>query len=65
MLEILGIILIILLSPVILIAGFLSGIILLCIVIVVLNIPIGIVKEIAKQVKKWRKNVEDLKNIQK
>lgn len=65
MLEILGIILIILLSPVILIAGFLSGIILLCIVIVVLSIPIGIVKEIAKQVKKWRKNVEDLKNIQK
>ena len=62
---IVGIILIILLSPVILIAGFLSGIILLCIVIVVLNIPIGIVKEIAKQVKKWRKNVEDLKNIQK
>ena len=64
MLNILAIILIIILSPIILIAAIISLLILFAIIFIVgawiVSIPIAIVK----QVRKWRKQ-EDPKNIQK
>lgn len=64
MLNVLAILLIIILSPIILIAAIISLCILLAIIFIVgawiVNIPIAIVK----QVRKCRKQ-EDLKNIQK
>lgn len=76
MLEILAIILIIIFSPVILIAGIFSLFIILGLVITVLGIifgiiciPIGLIKvlvdKIKEQVRKWQEKVEDQKNIQK
>ena len=73
MLEVLTIILIIIFSPVILIAGIFSLFIILGLIITILGvifgiicIPIGLVKvlidKIKEQVRKWR---EDQKNIQK
>ena len=64
MLNILAILLIIILSPIILMAAAISLIILFAIIFIVgawiVSIPIAIVK----QVRKWRKQ-EDPKNIQK
>ena len=64
MLNILAILLIIILSPIILIAAVISFFILIAIIFIVgawiVSIPIAIVK----QVRKWRKQ-EDPKNIQK
>ena len=76
MLEVLAIILIIIFSPVILIAGIFSLFIILGLIIIVLGIifgivciPIGLVKilidKIKKQVRKWKEKAEDRKNIQK
>jgi len=70
MLNILGIILIIILSPIILMAAIISLFILLAIIFIVgawiVSIPIAIAKEIKKkkQVRKWQKQ-EDQRNIQK
>ena len=76
MLEVLAIILIIIFSPVILIAGIFSLFIILGLIITVLGIifsivciPIGLVKilieKIKKQVRKWKEKAEDRKNIKK
>ncbi len=76
MLDILAIILIIIFSPVILIAGIFSLFIILGLVVTVLGIifgiiciPIGLVKtligKIKEQVRKWQEKVEDQKNTQK
>lgn len=76
MLEVLAIILIIIFSPVILIAGIFSLFIILGLVITVLGIifgiiciPIGLIKvlvdKIKEQVRKWQEKAEDRKNIQK
>lgn len=65
MLETLVIILIIIFSPVILIAGFISLVIILGLIYLFISMLIGLPKEIAKQVRKWQKKVDDQKNIQK
>ena len=65
MLETLEIILIIIFSPVILIAGFISLVIILGLIYLFISMLIGLPKEIAKQVRKWQKKVDDQKNIQK
>ena len=65
MLEPLVIILIIIFSPVILIAGFISLVIILGLIYLFISMLIGLPKEIAKQVRKWQKKVDDQKNIQK
>ena len=65
MLDILAIILIIIFSPVILIAGFISLVIILGLIYLFISMLIGLPKEIAKQVRKWQKKVDDQKNIQK
>lgn len=76
MIEVLAIILIIIFSPAILIAGIFSLFIILGLIITVLGIifsivciPIGLVKilidKIKKQVRKWKEKAEDRKNIQK
>lgn len=63
--EVLSIILIIIFSPVILIAGFISLMIIIGLIYLFINMLIGIPKEIAKQVRIWQKKVEDQKNMQK
>lgn len=65
MLEVLAIILIIIFSPVILIAGFISLMIIIGLIYLFVSMLIGLPKEIAKQVRKWQEKVEDRKNIQK
>ena len=65
MLEVLAIILIIIFSPVILIAGFISLVIILSLIYLFISILIGLPKEIVKQVRKWQEKVEDQKNTQK
>ncbi len=65
MLEVLAIILIIIFSPVILIAGFISLMIIVGIIYMIISILIGLPKEIAKQVRRWQKKAEDQKNIKK
>ena len=65
MLETLVSILIIIFSPVILIAGFISLVIILGLIYLFISMLIGLPKEIAKQVRKWQKKVDDQKNIQK
>ena len=65
MIEVLVIILIIIFSPVILIAGFISLVIILGLIYLFISILIGLPKEIVKQVRKWQEKVEDQKNIQK
>ena len=65
MLAVLAIILIIIFSPVILIAGFISLMIIVGIIYMIISILIGLPKEIAKQVRRWQKKAEDQKNIKK
>lgn len=65
MLDILAIILIIIFSPVILIAGFISLMIIIGLIYLFVSMLIGLPKEIAKQVRKWQEKVEDQKNTQK
>lgn len=65
MLEVLAIILIIIFSPVILIAGFISLMIIIGLIYLFVSMLIGLPKEIAKQVRKWQEKVEDQKNTQK
>lgn len=76
MLEALIIVLIIIFSPVILIAGIFSLFIILGLIITILGIifgiiciPVGLVKilidRIKEQVRKWKEKAEDRKNIQK
>ena len=65
MLEVLAIVLIIIFSPVILIAGFISLMIIVGIIYMIISILIGLPKEIAKQVRRWQKKAEDQKNIKK
>lgn len=65
MLEALVIILIIIFSPVILIAGFISLVIILGLIYLFISILIGLPKEIVKQVRKWKEKVEDQKNTKK
>ena len=65
MLEVLAIILIIIFSPVILIAGIFSLVIILSLIYLFISILIGLPKEIVKQVRKWQEKVADQKNIQK
>ena len=65
MLEVLAIILIIIFSPVILIAGFISLVIILGLIYLFISILIGLPKEIVKQVRKWKEKVEDQKNTKK
>ena len=76
MVEVLAIILIIIFSPVILIAGIFSlfiilglGVIVLGIIFGIVCIPIGLFKmlidKIKEQVRKWQEKVEDQKNTQK
>lgn len=76
MLEALIIVLIIIFSPVILIAGTFSLFIILGLIITILGIifgiiciPVGLVKilidRIKEQVRKWKEKAEDRKNIQK
>ena len=65
MLEVLAIILIIIFSPVILIAGFISLMIIVGIIYMIISILIGLPKEIAKQVRRWQEKAEDQKNIKK
>ena len=64
MLEALVIILIIF-SPVILIAGFISLVIILRLIYLFISILIGLPKEIVKQVRKWKEKVKDQKNTKK
>ena len=65
MVEVLAIILIIIFSPVILIAGFISLMIIIGLIYLFVSMLIGLPKEIAKQVRKWQEKVEDQKNTQK
>ena len=65
MLEVLAIILIIIFSPVILIAGIISLMIIVGLIYLIISVLIGLPKEIVKQVRKWQEKVEDQKNIQK
>lgn len=65
MIEVLVIILIIIFSPVILIAGIFSLMIIIGLIYLFVSMLIGLPKEIAKQVRKWQEKVEDQKNIQK
>lgn len=68
MLEVLAIILIIIFSPVILIAGLISLFVILGIIYTIIAIPIGIINKIInykKQVRKWQKKVEDQESIKK
>ena len=65
MLEALVIILIIIFSPVILIAGFISLVIILGLIYLFISILIGLPKEIVKQVRKWKEKAEDQKNTKK
>lgn len=65
MLEVLTILLIIIFSPVILIAGIFSLVIILSLIYLFISILIGLPKEIVKQVRKWQEKVADQKNIQK
>lgn len=65
MLNILAIIIIIIFSPVILIAGFISLMIIIGLIYLFVSMLIGLPKEIAKQVRKWQEKVEDQKNTQK
>ena len=65
MIEVLVIILIIIFSPVILIAGIFSLMIIIGLIYLFVSMLIGLPKEIAKQVRKWQEKVEDQKNTQK
>ncbi len=65
MVEVLAIIIIIIFSPVILIAGFISLMIIIGLIYLFVSMLIGLPKEIAKQVRKWQEKVEDQKNTQK
>ena len=60
----LSIILLIIFSPAILIAGIVSLAIMFGILYTIIIVLIGLIKEIIKQVRKWLKQ-EDPKNIQK
>ena len=65
MINVLIVLITIILSPVILIAGFFSLVIILSLIYLFISILIGLAKEIVKQVRKWQEKVEDQKNIQK
>ena len=65
MINILIVLITIILSPAILIAGFFSLVIILSLIYLFISILIGLAKEIVKQVRKWQEKVEDQKNIQK
>ena len=65
MINVLIVLITIILSPVILIAGFISLMIIIGLIYLFVSMLIGLPKEIAKQVRKWQKKVEDQKNIQK
>lgn len=64
MLEILAITLIIIFSPVILIAGFFSLMIIIGLIYLFMSILIGVPKEVVKQVRrKWQEKSEGQQNI--
>ena len=65
MINVLIVLITIILSPAILIAGFFSLVIILSLIYLFISILIGLAKEIVKQVRKWQEKVEDQKNIQK
>lgn len=62
MINILIVLITIILSPAILIAGFFSLVIILSLIYLFISILIGLAKEIVKQVRKWLKR-EDQQNI--
>ena len=65
MINVLIVLITIILSPAILIAGFFSLVIILSLIYLFISILIGLAKEIVKQVRKWQEKVEDQKNIRK
>lgn len=65
MINVLIVLITIIFSPAILIAGFFSLVIILSLIYLFISILIGLAKEIVKQVRKWQEKVEDQKNIQK
>ena len=61
MLEVLAIILIIIFSPVILIAGFISLAIILGIIYVIFSVPINLAKQVRKCKEEDQENTQNLK----